>query len=220
MKKAYSYIRFSSAMQADGNSLSRQIKLTKEYCAKHNLVLDETLSFRDLGVSAFKGDNRKKGLGQFLAACEAGLVEEGSALVVESLDRLSRQRPRVVVTLLGHLLDDYGLEVHLTSINQILKPHSASAAEEGSSLIIAVALAIRAAEEQETKSLRVREAFEKKMKAVEKGQDFWRKASSQLPWWIEFDEKTSCLQAIPERVEVLKMMYQCAADVGPGESGS
>lgn len=212
MKKAYSYIRFSSAAQAEGHSLSRQLKATREYCKVNGLVLDESLSFRDLGVSAFKGANKKKGLGQFLDACESGLIEEGSALVVEALDRLSRQRPRVVVTLLGQLLDDYGLEVHLTGISKILKPQSSSAAEEGMDLIMTVAMAIRAADEQESKAIRLRAAFAEKLKLVEEGKAFWRTSSKQLPWWIEFDIKNQKLKAVPERAEVLKMIYRWAAD--------
>ncbi len=155
IKDAYSYIRFSSKKQADGASLERQMAGTKKYCEDNNLILNESLTFRDLGVSAFKGDNQVRGLGDLLQACEDGLIPRGSALVVESLDRLSRQRPRVVSTLLGRLLDDYGLEVHLTGINKVLYPESDSAAEEGMDLLYVTMLAIRASEEQETKSERL-----------------------------------------------------------------
>jgi DNA invertase Pin-like site-specific DNA recombinase len=98
VRDAYSYIRFSSKKQADGASLERQLTGTRKYCEENNLILNETLTFQDLGVSAFKGDNLDHSLGELLRACEDGLIPKGSALVVEALDRLSRQRPRVVST--------------------------------------------------------------------------------------------------------------------------
>lgn len=47
----------------------------------------------DLGVSAFRGKNRgsEAELGKFLALVEAGKVEKGAYLIVESLDRISRE---------------------------------------------------------------------------------------------------------------------------------
>ena len=104
---------------------------TRKYCDENNLILNETLTFRDLGISSTYGANLEHGLGDFLQACEDGLIPKGSALVVEALDRLSRQRPRVVATLLGTLLDRYGLEVHLTGIKKVLYPEAQSAAQEG-----------------------------------------------------------------------------------------
>jgi DNA invertase Pin-like site-specific DNA recombinase len=88
---AYSYIRFSSEPQAWGDSRRRQTALADRYAGKHGLALDKTLSFRDIGVSAFRGRNRRNGaLGAFLDAVEIGVVSRGSYLLVESFDRLSR----------------------------------------------------------------------------------------------------------------------------------
>jgi len=42
-------------------SLERQLTGTRKYCEENNLILNETLNFNDLGISAFKGDNH--GLG-------------------------------------------------------------------------------------------------------------------------------------------------------------
>ena len=88
---AYSYVRFSTPEQARGESFRRQIELARAYAAKHGLHLDE--SFRDEGVSAFKGRHRdeRAALGAFLSRVESGDVAKGSYLLVESLDRLSRE---------------------------------------------------------------------------------------------------------------------------------
>ena len=60
------------------------------------MILDESL--RDIGVSAFKGKNAIKGaLKKFIELVEAGRIEKGSILILESLDRLSRQQVFTVV---------------------------------------------------------------------------------------------------------------------------
>src|SRR5438874_8702267 len=90
--RAFSYIRFSTPEQLKGDSLRRQLDLSAKYAKQHGLVLDEGLTFRDLGVSAFDKSNLGSGgkLRAFLDAVEQGLVPPGSLLLVESLDRLSR----------------------------------------------------------------------------------------------------------------------------------
>src|SRR6266702_3132134 len=90
MPRAYSYLRFSTPEQSKGDSYRRQSKLAKDYVDRHGLVLDDKLSFNDLGVSAFRGLNSVAGrLGAFREAVRVGLVPRGSYLLVESLDRIS-----------------------------------------------------------------------------------------------------------------------------------
>jgi DNA invertase Pin-like site-specific DNA recombinase len=90
-RQAFSYVRFSTAQQSEGGSLNRQMALSQGYCERKGLRLDGTLTLRDLGVSAFRGDNVREGArAGFLEACRAGRVPKGSVLIVESLDRLNR----------------------------------------------------------------------------------------------------------------------------------
>lgn len=102
MTKAYSYIRFSTAKQQSGDSLRRQEKLATEYAARHSLDLDNS-SYRDLGMSAYRGKNASEGsLKLFLDAVDQALIAKGSYLLVESLDRLSRAEvPDALELLLG-----------------------------------------------------------------------------------------------------------------------
>jgi DNA invertase Pin-like site-specific DNA recombinase len=211
VKDAFSYIRFSSKKQADGASLERQLAGTRKYCEENRLVLNESLTFRDLGVSAFKGDNRERGLGELLQACEDGLIPRGSALVVEALDRLSRQRPRVVSTLLGRLLDDYGLEVHLTGIKKVLYPVSESAADEGMDLLYVTMLAIRASEEQETKAERLKDAFSRKRGRVARGEVLLETSENKLPWWVVYNPETGKLESPDERADTVRQIFEWAA---------
>ena len=73
MRKAYSYIRFSSKKQAAGDSLSRQKDLAKAYALANDLDLDTSLNFADLGVSGYTGEHVATGaLGLFIKAVESG----------------------------------------------------------------------------------------------------------------------------------------------------
>jgi DNA invertase Pin-like site-specific DNA recombinase len=91
MKKAYSYQRFSSIKQKEGDSTKRQTNAAEGFCRQHGLTLVDT--FTDEGVSGFKGKNfsNESALSEFLKLVENGTVERNSCLVVENMDRLSRQ---------------------------------------------------------------------------------------------------------------------------------
>jgi DNA invertase Pin-like site-specific DNA recombinase len=100
---AYSYIRFSTVEQLKGHSLARQLQRTREYCASRGLTLDESIP-PDLGRSAYSGEHLEKGsLGDFLARVKADFIPTGSALVIENLDRLSRQGIDATIDLLKQL---------------------------------------------------------------------------------------------------------------------
>lgn len=104
LRTAYSYVRFSTAKQELGGSLRRQVEAAERYCAKHDLKL-HPVSYRDLGVSAFKRKNLEKGaLAAFIRAVKKGLVPEGSYLVIEQFDRLSRADVDVALRLLLDLV--------------------------------------------------------------------------------------------------------------------
>src|SRR5262249_19198675 len=91
VSRAFSYIRFSSSKQQKGDSYRRQSEFAVEICRENGWVLDEPLALDDLGVSSFRGANAKVGaLAEFLEAIRIGRVLRGSILIIESIDRLSR----------------------------------------------------------------------------------------------------------------------------------
>src|SRR4051812_15809519 len=88
---AYSYVRFSTGEQRKGDSLRRQEQLAEDYCRRRGWTLSKE-TYRDLGVSAFKGKNALVGnLGEFRRAVTEGGIKAGSVLIVESFDRITRQ---------------------------------------------------------------------------------------------------------------------------------
>ena len=101
---AYSYVRFSTSKQELGDSLRRQVDACEKYCEKNGLEL-HPVSYRDLGVSAFKRKNLEKGaLFAFIQAVNAGKIEKGSYLIIEQFDRLSRADVSVALRLLLDLV--------------------------------------------------------------------------------------------------------------------
>ncbi len=94
---AYSYLRFSSPAQAEGDSVRRQTALRDAWLKRNPTVkLDTSLTLVDAGVSGFTGKhrtNKKHALAMFLDLVERGRVPAGSYLIVENLDRLTRETP-------------------------------------------------------------------------------------------------------------------------------
>ena len=112
---AFSYVRMSTAQQLLGHSLQRQVERSREYATAHGLELVE--DYHDLGVSAFKGRNIVEGrLGAFLDAVKAGKVPRGSFLLIENLDRLSRQEVHISLRLFLDILTSRNHSWHSRSL--------------------------------------------------------------------------------------------------------
>lgn len=183
-RKAYSYIRFSSQRQEEGDSVRRQTEAAERYAAANGLDLDRTLSLRDLGVSAYTGRNIREGaaLRDFLNAVERGRVPKGSVLLVESLDRLSRQTARKALRTLEEIIES-GVDV--VTLNDG-KRYTAESLD-GMDLFIAMVSMMRAHEESAMKSSRVKASWAARRKrygseAVVPGQ--------RAPFYINVDPRT------------------------------
>ena len=102
--KVFSYSRFSSLAQGKGYSLERQVKRAEQWCRERGLVLEQ--SHADEGKSAYHAKHVASGaLGRFLAELEAGNIPAGSILLIEQLDRLTRQNLHEAQGLVHRILD-------------------------------------------------------------------------------------------------------------------
>ena len=118
--KAFSYVRFSTPKQAQGDSYRRQIQQAQDYCAANDLELEDK-TIEDFGVSAFRGSNRTDGaLGRFIDAVKCGEIERGSYLLVESVDRLSRQAIEDALTQFLEIVRE-GIVIVTLSDNQVFR---------------------------------------------------------------------------------------------------
>ena len=199
--KVYSYIRFSDARQAAGASSERQAAYAATWAAEHGLQLDEALSMRDEGLSAYHQQHVRAGaLGVFLAAVEAGQVERGSVLVVEGLDRLSRAEPIQAQAQLAQIINA-GISVVTASDGRIYSREALRA--QPMDLVYSLLVMIRAHEESDTKSRRVRDAIRRQCEGWLAGTYRGLIRYGQTPGWLRVvdgqwhlvDERASAIRA-------------------------
>jgi len=180
MKKAYSYIRFSTPEQAKGSSYARQRKLCEQWCADHGLELaaTEEYSFFDRGVSAFRGDHAHVGeLARFLALVMDGTIEAGSTLIVESLDRLGREH---IKHALPRFIDILNRGINIVSLID-KKTYTQDFTEM--ELIMSIFVMSRAHEESSTKAKRVAELWSEKHELAREKKI---PIGNTAPLWIDF----------------------------------
>lgn len=210
MTKAYSYIRFSSVKQQTGDSVERQTKLSENYAAKHGLALDTEESMRDLGISAYDRSNLKKGaLGQFLQRVEENRIPRGSYLLVESLDRLSRDKVMDALTIFLSILQA-GIIIVTLADDQVYSQERAN--DNWASLIMSIVIMSRAYEESAMKSMRIRSSWDAKRKNIGN-----KRLTARCPYWLKPAEGDKGFEFIPERVDVVKRIFQMSRD-GIGNS--
>jgi len=153
-------------------------------------------------VSAFRGKNKTEGnLGAFLQDVKAGKVPKGSVLLVESLDRLSREE---VEEALYQFLDIVrsGIEVHTLSDGAVYR----RGALKTEQLMLSLFVMSRANEESQRKSERVGAAWRQK-KSEANGS---RAITSKVPMWMSA-RKGEPITTSPERVSIIKDIFRMAA---------
>lgn len=205
MPKAYSYIRFSSVKQQKGDSVERQTKLSENYAAKHGLELDTELNMCDLGLSAYDRSNLNKGaLGQFLLLVEEGRIPQGSFLLVESLDRLSRDKVMDALSIFMNILKA-GIIIVTLADDQVYSQERSN--ENWASLIMSIVIMSRANEESAIKSMRVRSSWDAKRKNIAS-----KRLTARCPYWLKPTDGDTGFEFIPERVEVVKRIFRMSLD--------
>jgi len=198
-RRAYSYIRFSSAEQEKGDSLRRQAQLRDEVLKCHpEWILDEKL-IEDFGVSAWQGDNIIDGaLGTFILACEAGKVPRGSVLIIEQWDRLSRL-PALDAMEIFSRIARRGIEICTAADGKI---HNRESMKDIGNLLKSILTMQLAFEESTKKSARVKEAWEKKRLKDSV-------ITTRCPGWLHWNGEKFVL--VRERAEVIKEIFQMTA---------
>ncbi len=212
MKMAYSYLRFSRPEQMKGDSLRRQTEPTREYAKRHGLTLDESLSFKDLGVSAYRGKNAQEGaLAAFLKAVETRKIRKGSYLLVESLDRLSRDKVLRALKLFTDILEA-GIRI-VTLIDE--REYTAdSVSDNFSDLLISLSIMQRAHEESATKSKRLSAAWKNKRG---KAQDAGHKLTARCPAWLTLAPDRKSFIVDVARKKVVRRIFDMTIE-GHGKS--
>lgn len=207
---AHSYIRFSSKRQEQGDSLRRQTSLGEKWAEKEQVKFS-SLVLRDLGVSAFRGKNKHVGaLAEFLRlAREGNEVLPGDFLVIEQVDRLSRQTAYQALPVVSELVDlgvrivdlDCGGRVQIIDRDYLTSNQFA--------LVELVLKFARAHEESQTKSKRVRAAREEAMDQLKlKG----KKIAQRLPAWVKWNADRSGYLLCPTRAAAMRRVVKMAME--------
>lgn len=210
MKTAISYLRFSSMLQASGDSFRRQ-STSRDQWLKNNPEVKLEKELNDFGLSAFKAHHVSKGdLGDFLEFIKtpsfAERIERDEIfLLVESLDRLSREK---IMTALNQLkaIVEAGVKVVTLADGQTYDKESLN---DLGGLIVAIVTMSRAYNESKTKSVRIKEAFKKKRDDARSGK-VYRK--NPPPWLEVVDGK---YEIIEENARIIRGII---ADIAQGKS--
>jgi DNA invertase Pin-like site-specific DNA recombinase len=201
---AYSYVRFSTSEQLKGDSLRRQTDAAAEWCDRNKVRLDTTLSLRDLGVSAFKGKHRsdKHDLGQFLKLVKNGRIPVGAYLLIENLDRLSREEERTALRLWMDILD-HGINIVQLTPETIFRHEKSDMFD----IMRAIMELSRGHSESAIKSQRLGKAWDAKRAEIGR-----RKLTGKCPFWLMPSEDRTRFIEKPEAVEVVKRMFRLARE--------
>lgn len=198
--KVFSYLRFSDPRQASGNSADRQLQYAQHWAKTKGLVLDESLSLRDEGLSAYHQRHVKQGaLGVFLRAVEDGRIKDGSVLVVEGLDRLSRAEPIQAQAQLAQIINA-GITVVTASDGR--EYNRAGLKEQPMDLVYSLLVMIRAHEESDTKSKRVKAAIRRQCDGWKAGTFRGLIRNGKDPQWVRW--VGDAWELIPERVAAVR----------------
>jgi DNA invertase Pin-like site-specific DNA recombinase len=202
--KAISYLRFSTPEQTLGNSTERQLKAARDYCAHNGLELDEDLSIADEGLSGYKGHNVERGsLGHFLNEVKAGKIPTGTALIIENLDRPSRQGIDATTDLLKQLTKS-GIDVHVIAINRVLK------AGFNNSLVDYMLIGVQADlayQESKKKSERIGSAWASKRARLGKPGELYTR---NIPEWLTVEDGK--IVEVPEVVSMVREAFRMAGN--------
>lgn len=198
--RVYSYLRFSDPKQAFGHSAVRQLQYASDWAASRGLILDEELCLKDEGVSAFHQHHIKYGaLGVFLQAIDEGRVSAGSVLIVEGLDRLSRAEPIQAQAQLAQIINA-GITVVTASDGREYNREGLKA--QPMDLVYSLLVMIRAHEESDTKSKRVKSAIRRQCLGWIGGTYKGLVRSGGDPSWVRYTGKI--WEFIPGRVEAIE----------------
>lgn len=193
-------MRFSDPRQASGHSSERQAAYAAKWAAEHGLHLDESLSLRDEGLSAYHQRHVKSGaLGVFLVAVEQGRIPQGSVLVVEGLDRLSRAEPIQAQAQLAQIVNA-GITVVTASDGKTYSREHLKA--NPMDLVYSLLVMIRAHEESDTKSKRVLASIRRQCTGWIAGTYRGLIRNGKDPVWIRLVDGQ--WELIPERVAAVR----------------
>lgn len=168
------------------------------------MPLDTSLNLRDEGISGFTGEHRtdpdRHGLACFLEAIRTGYVKPGDYLLIENLDRLSRESEVPALNLFTGILTA-GVRIVQLSPERVEFNANSGAFD----LMRAILELSRGHSESKMKSRRVNEAWEEKREQARKAK---KPVSKKVPAWI--DPET--WKPVEDKKAVVLRIFRMATD--------
>ena len=191
--RAFSYKRFSTLEQGKGDSLNRQTTMARAWSDRKGVPLDTEFNLTDRGVSAYRGANTETGaLGAFLDMVRAGAIPRGSWLLVESLDRISRQVVRKAARTIEDIVD---AGITVVDLHDGEREYSAEALDSDPTLFLMMALRfMRSNEESAIKGSRVAAKYRSKRKSFAGDQALDKPYTRRLPAWMRWSDDTKAYE--------------------------
>ncbi len=207
---AIDYSRFSAAIQELGDSQRRQKGLAANWSERTGIPIDLRLS--DEGVSgrnkARRTNSDRYDLALFLDFIKSGRVQPGDYLLVENFDRLSREETVPA----QHLL----LSILVAGVKVVqLAPYELTLTEKSDMFEVfrAILELSRGHGESERKHQLCSASYANNRAAAARGEESYQ---GRIPAWLrrEGDARARhcSIVPIPERIEVVRLIYQLAAN--------
>ncbi len=198
----YVYARWSSLEQTKGSTLERQLENSRAYIDKvgWQLASDPII---DRGRSAYTGANITTGeLGKFADKIRTGNIATPATLVVEELDRLSRQPADVMLSWLSPLVRS-GLTIVVTQTGQVIDSHMLD--HDMGTLMMILITAFGSHKESLKKSERGATAWAIKRTKAREGEKVERKHNH--PLWLRVNSDGE-FEVIPNRLAIVKDIFR------------
>lgn len=195
---AYSYLRISSDQQRVGDGIRRQMEASKLYAERHGYNLVETMS--DVGISAFKGKNVREGaLGIFLQAINEGKIKTGSVLLVESLDRLSRDKVLSAFSQFTSILEK---GVGIVTLADGQHYTSESVTNNVGQLFTSIGMMVQANNESVLKSVRIKAAWARKRELVGE-----KPMTGNSPAWMTLNDDRKGFTLDEQSADIVRQIF-------------
>jgi DNA invertase Pin-like site-specific DNA recombinase len=142
-------------------------------------------------------------LAEFVRMAEANKLPRGSVLIVEALDRLTREQCRIATTFILQILNA-GVSIATTTPEHIFLHDNYN---DMTDILIIVVLLSRGHEESATKSKRVGEAWAEKRKNAAV-----KKLTAMCPAWLKLREDRSGFDEIKDHADTVRRIFRMATD--------
>jgi DNA invertase Pin-like site-specific DNA recombinase len=198
--KAYSYTRFSTPEQRLGDSLRRQIERATRYAERKGLEIAEY--FHEKGMSGFRGANVEGKLKLFLGAVDRNEILSGSYLLVESMDRLSRDKVNKALKVLNDIIEK-GITVVTLDDERVYSKQTIG--DDHIALIVALLNMARAHEESKRKSDMLGAVWGNKKNVA---RDDKKAITRVVPAWLYFDDVKKKIEVNKSRKAVVLEIFK------------